>query len=523
VTDPRPALQCPKIPVAANGEYMVFSFSIPVAMLPCKTFAATSKPGTMASMCLVLSLCGSDNLPTLGFAFDKGMFGCLFGNDALVPATGGISYVVSQISYQTMESTSTSLSMSNNLEKSIVLYDTYGIVNVDVHANLATSMEFSLASDKIGLPDSLKVEGNLWLMVALFGDPRRSTVFARNVTNYNSFLTGLRDDFSIAVTGQGNLVFKLKDVSRGVFPDLKMNLGSFSGLVSSATKDNAGVEPGFYVYMQGNNVEAAIVTAVIKTILPLVDKIIDALFGDGATAQFVQYASPDGTSSTKLGLGINAEQAGIYVQVPIGSSVTSFPPLSLIPGISSFLGALVFDLRIKLKDGAVSFYVSYVKSGFMTMIWDGLLLVWRKVVAFFEKVGEVVVAVSQKALRFTEDEIQKCAADIVKGVYAVGNDVQDWAKITVNAVEVGAVNIGNDIGNTIKGIGKDIENGVVNTGNTIANGVVDTGKTINTGVINIGNDISKGVINIGKDINLGKDITAGFTFTGLGDKIIKGR
>ncbi len=47
-------------------------------------------------------------------------------------------------------------------------------------------MELSLASDKI------KLEGNLWLMVALFGDPQRSTVFAHTVTNLNSFLTGLR-------------------------------------------------------------------------------------------------------------------------------------------------------------------------------------------------------------------------------------------------------------------------------------------------------------------------------------------
>ena len=423
--------KCTKVPVAADGEYMVFSFSIPVPMLSCDAFAASSKAGAMASMCMVLSLCGSDQLPTLGFAFDKGMFGCLFGNDALVAASGGISYVVSQISYQTMESTSTSLSISDNLEKSIVLYDTYGLVNAKVHANLATSMEFSLASDKIGLPPYLKLEGNLWLMVALFGDPQRSTVFAHTVTNFDSFLTGLRDDFSIAVTGQANLVFLLKEMSRGVFPDLKFNMGTASALISSATKANAGVEPGFYLYVQGNNLEAAIVTSIIKTILPLVDQIIDATFGKGATAAFVKYAAPDDTSSTKLGLGINAVQAGIYLQVPVGAAMKAIPPFNFIPGIEGFFGALEFDMRIRLSDGAVSFYVNYLMSGYMTLMWKDLLLVWNAAEKFFEDTGKVIAAVAQEALVFTEHEIEKCAEDIVNGVYEVEGELQNWAQQTI--------------------------------------------------------------------------------------------
>jgi hypothetical protein len=468
--------KCSTIPVAANGEYMVFSFSIPVLTLPCKKFAASSEPGAMASMCMVLSLCGSDKLPTLGFALDKGMFGCLSGNDALVPATGGIAALVAQLSYQTMESTSTSLSVSRNLEKRIVLYDTSGLVDVTVFANLATSMEFSLSSDKIGLPPYLELGGKLMLMVSLFGDPQRSSVFAHKVTNYKRFLTELLDNFSIAVSGEANVNFLLEEMSRGVFPDLEFNMATASALISSATKANAGVNPGFYLYVQGNDLEAAIVTSIIGTILPLLDQIIDAIFGKGATALFVRYASPDSTSSTKLGLGINAEQAGIYLEVPVASKAASIPPLNLIPGISSFAGSLVIDLRVRLRDAAVSLRISYSMSSFLTMLWEGVLLIWRKVAGFFQKSGKILAAVSQKALVFTKDAINTCADDIKRGVIVVGADLQNWAK----TVDVGAVGTGNTIGNGVVNVGNTIGNGVVNVGNTIIKPVVNTGNTIGT-------------------------------------------
>jgi hypothetical protein len=135
-------------------------------------------------------------------------------------------------------------------------------------------------------------------------------------------------------------------------------MGTASALISSATKANAGVEPGFYMYVQANNLEAAIVSSILGTILPLVSYIIDAIFGKGATAAFIKYAQPDDTSSIKLGMGINAKQAGIYLQVPVGSAIKGIPPFNVIPGIENFLGALEFDLRVRLSDGAISFFVS---------------------------------------------------------------------------------------------------------------------------------------------------------------------
>jgi hypothetical protein len=478
--------KCSMLPLGADDEYMVFSFSLPVAALPCESFAKTSPPGTMASMCLALSLCGAADLPTLGAAFDHGMLGCLFGVDELVVATEGVALLVSQLGSQTVDGASVALSLSDNLEQAITVYDTTGLVTVPVKGNFGATMDLAIDSKKVGLPECLELHGVMTVVVSLFGNPQRSTVFASNATNIKSVLMGLTNDFSLAVTGQADLAVKLGDISRGVFPDLEVALGSVSALMSMGSKAEAGVDQGFYVYAEGGDVGAAVVTSVIETILPLVDAIIDGLFGKGATDLLVQYATPDDTSSTKLGLGINTVQAGLYLEVPIASALAGLPPFSLIPGISMFAGSLEFDLRIRLADAAVSFFVKYHTSGFFTMLWQDLLLVWRKVVAFFEEVGEIIVAVSQKALVFTEQAIQKCAADINAGVYEVDDDLKNWAQVSVSAVV---------------DTSKIVEGGVANVGETIKNGIQDVGHEIAGGLTNVVDKVTSGLadkIKIGK-------------------------
>jgi hypothetical protein len=173
-------------------------------------------------------------------------------------ATGGISYVVSQISCQTIKSTSTSLSLSDNLEKSIVLYDTYGLVKAKVHADLAGHLD--------GVEPRLGQDQARGQPVA-HGRAFRGPAAQHRLRAHRDQLEQLPDRaplLAIAVTGQANLVFLLKEMPRGVFPDLKFNMGTASALISSATKANAGVERGFYLHVQGNDLEAAIVTAIIK-------------------------------------------------------------------------------------------------------------------------------------------------------------------------------------------------------------------------------------------------------------------
>jgi hypothetical protein len=66
-------------------------------------------------------------------------------------------------------------------------------------------------------------------------------------------------------------------------------------------------------------------------------------------------------------------------------------------------------------------------SGWMTMIWQELLLVWHAAETFFQDTGKVIAAVAQEALAFTEKEIEQCAEDIVAGLYDVGAELQSWA------------------------------------------------------------------------------------------------
>jgi hypothetical protein len=92
-------------------------------------------------------------------------------------------------------------------------------------------------------------------------------------------------------------------------------------------------------------------------------------------------------------------QTGIYLQVPIGSIAAGLPLLNLIPRINDLAGSLVFDQRIRLQDASLSFHIYYLTSCLLTMLWDGLLLIWRMIVDV-EEAGDILVAVSQEALVF---------------------------------------------------------------------------------------------------------------------------
>jgi hypothetical protein len=176
--------------------------------------------------------------------------------------------------------------------------------------------------------------------------------------------------------------------------------------------------------------------AIIGTILPLVNNIIDAVFGKGATEQFIKYAKPDDTGSTKLGLAVNADYTGLYMQVPVGAALKSVPPFNALPDIQSFAGAVEFDLRVSCRDGSISFSINYLMSAWMTMLLKDSLRIWMAGSKFFDPSGKVVAAVSQDVLVFTEDEINKCSQAITSGSLKVGDSVNDWAKRT-NELGVG--------------------------------------------------------------------------------------
>jgi hypothetical protein len=422
--------KCNKIPVDPDSEFMIFSFSIPVSALQgaCESYYNSLVPSkrltTMASMCLAISVC-DNNLPTLGSAFDAGMFGCLFGQDALVTATAGVTYIVSQLGHQTLAAVSSSVSLTDNLQKSLTVYDAQdGLVSVTAHGNFGATIDFKLTSDKIGLPKFLEVGGSLTLLVGLMN----AAALANPRTDISKFLSGLTGEFMIAATGQGSVTYDLQTATYGMFPKLKFVLGSATALITSNSKAVTNLDAGLYIYAQGNDAEAAVMNAIIGTILPLVNNIIDAAFGKGATEQFIKYAKPDDTGSTKLGLAVNADYTGLYMQVPVGAALKSVLPFNALPGIQSFAGAVEFDLRVSCRDGSISFNINYLMSAWMTMLLKDGLRMWIAGSKFFDASGKVVAAVAQDVLEFTEDEINKCSQAIASGSLKVGDSVKNWAK-----------------------------------------------------------------------------------------------
>jgi hypothetical protein len=424
--------KCKKIPVDPDSEFMIFSFSIPVSALSlvCASYFHSLLPDkkltTMASMCLAISVC-DNNLPTLGAAFDGGMFACLFGADALVGVTKGVSYVLSQTSHSLLSAVSASVSLTDNLQKSFTVYDAQdGLVEVTAHGNFGITMDFKMESSKIGLPAFLEAGGSLTLLIGHMD----AAALANPRTDILQFLSGLTGEFMIAATGEGSVTYDLAKATYGMFPKLKFVLGNATALITSNSRAATNLDAGLYIYAQDNDAEAAVMNAIINTILPLVNNIIDAAFGKGATEQFIKYAQPDDTGSKKYGLAVNADYTGLYMQVPVGAAIKSLPPFNAMPGIKSFAGALEFELRVSCHDGSISFHINYLMSAWLTMLLQDGLRIWRAGSKFFDASGKVVAAVTQDVLEFTEDEIIKCMQAIASGSLKVNDSVNDWAKKT---------------------------------------------------------------------------------------------
>jgi hypothetical protein len=116
------------------------------------------------------------------------------------------------------------------------------------------------------VPDCISIEGNVMAMVGLYGDPSRSYALAKIDTDIGAFIARLADNFMIAVKGSVYIVYGLKKVSRQMFPDLKLDVANVYALLSSGGRHTTGVDPGFYLYLEGRSLPSAVLMAVINTI-----------------------------------------------------------------------------------------------------------------------------------------------------------------------------------------------------------------------------------------------------------------
>ena len=59
-------------------------------------------------------------------------------------------------------------------------------------------------------------------------------------------------------------MYGLKKVSRQMFPDLKLDVANVHALLSSGGRHTTGVDPGFYLYLEGRSLPSAVLMAVIS-------------------------------------------------------------------------------------------------------------------------------------------------------------------------------------------------------------------------------------------------------------------
>mmetsp|Transcript_14472 Transcript_14472/g.22844 ORF Transcript_14472/g.22844 Transcript_14472/m.22844 type:complete len:680 (+) Transcript_14472:235-2274(+) len=438
--------KCIRIPVNPDSEYTVFSLSLPSFVM--KPICADLDPKfTAVSFCLVISLCES-NLPTIAFALDKGAFNCILGNPATTAATGGASKLVAEASKLTLESLAWGLSPTADLEKTLTLYNGQDEVQVTAKANFAQTVDLSVGSGSIKLPDYLKITTTGYQLLSVVGNVVDLVEeLGESKTDISSLLETITDGFSSAITGTVDLTYKLNEISKGAFPDIKMNLATGSAFISAQSKDVSGVERGMYVYAAARNFVGVAVEAIMKTFLPLLRNVIDKLFGDGASDNLMKSLKPDSSNDNRFGMTVNEKVSAFSLSITMDGALQSLPPFSLLPTPSGWAGDLKVQCRFHYEDSDLSCSVDYKVPKFFTMVVEKGLHVIREAKDFFDRTGNIIAAVAEDVIDdisdcaigfftnegdhcvvFSDKNIQKTAQEIAEFGEDVGEQIIEWAK-----------------------------------------------------------------------------------------------
>jgi len=425
--------KCRMIPVNPDSDYTMLEVSVPATFM--RPVCQISPTVTMFTVCMVLSLCS--NIPTVGFVVDKGAAACLAGNPAVQASTVGVSALVKAGIELGFEAYAVALSPTSDLQKALTVYDGDKEITIDATANFAETLQLSLSSESISLPDYLALSVKGYRLINLFNSDRLAEV-TNAKSNIGNVLSAVTDGFSAAMTGEVRATFKLGDLTKNAFPNLIVPLVQATGFVSAASKKITGVSRGLYLFASQKDVIAEAVKSVLNKIIPLISEIIDSMFGKGAADALVKNLTPKGNGDTKIGMATNEKLTGIYLAFPVSQAVSSMPPFNVISAFSpGWLGDLRLECKFKYAGAKFSCKVHYKIPKYFTMVYEAGKWIVRHAEKFFDSTGKIAIVVAKSVVNgvekvFSKKNIQATAKMLENAGGTVGSELSSWGKSAVS-------------------------------------------------------------------------------------------
>jgi hypothetical protein len=266
---------------------------------------------------------------------------------------------------------------------------------------------------------------------------------------------------SQAAEGDLSLVLALSNVTRGVIPDVRLEMRSASVVVVAqrgAARLGANLTAlpeGVYLLVSGvRSISKALYQEVWAKLLSALSNAIGKALNlsQVAVSQLIGALSPSSTTM-QLGVAATAEYTSVYLRAPLDDLVRSLPPLGLLPNFLQAPGDLGIACRIKSAVSPVlpSFSCRVDLIGAPTYITAALeqgLWVVRKAETWFSTAGDVLLVVAQDLLKgvegcvapfepercslFHDKNVQATAQQIEKLGISIGSDIRNWADRGLN-------------------------------------------------------------------------------------------
>jgi hypothetical protein len=371
--------KCQGIPLPADGTYGVLGAY--VNNVPC------GSPVTVAA-CVVFDDCGS-----VAIAVNGGTATC-----AATYSTG-IAAVISPLA-DILDSISIGFSLTRRYTKTFTVSARDGdVIN---SRQITTRGHFYFGLD-IAMPFDFKIAGKT---LKDFIEISRSTKFMVDFghvgTAVKDFVTSLSDGkpdkntiYSImnlgaemTVSVDSKMTLKFEDITKGLFDDLELNIGTVDVLITKGGDSASGLPLGIYVYFSSD---------ILKNLFDLFDKLCDDMGPILNKIGFQKISFPKTNSS--LGVFISNEATGFDFRLP-GLYVKCMFLYSQNKGSCQF-GSKLF-----------------------TALINGAKWVVKKAAKFFDDTGEDIVEFANDAGKFSK-----------KVAVAVAKKTEELARQAAEAAE----------------------------------------------------------------------------------------
>ena len=429
---------CGSVPIIEDFKYGVISGSI--NSVPC---GATPQD---ISFCALFDRCG-----TVAIVSNAGLFQCAATYSTgiaaiLSPLSDALDYVGFGISVKRRFTKNFEIAHRKGSNTVVSEVTTFG------HFYAKIGFSFPLADLKIAgksLSDFFTLNTECYFLMD-FGnafDVINDTIESISSTSTaegNGFLEKLLTiNSEMTLNIKGEFTLNLNSLTKGFVPDLAINIGDASLLISSGNGGASGMNRGIYFYFkQGINNLGEIINLVINQFRSLF-----SVFG-------INLPNADVRININIGIGLYLSDDSL------GMNIAG-------PG---------FDLSciyIYGEGGSCNF-----NSQFFTLILEGIKYVLRFATQLWDRFGKPVLEF------LASTEVGKFAINAGNSVkHFFENDVRNFFERDVkNAFD----SAGRDIKNFFE---NDVGRGINEVGNTIAGGLVTAGNAIAETAVSVGNDI----------------------------------